>query len=391
MKRNKVLYFTIVALGRTDNGGGLICRHHAQRIAETEDVDLTVCTAGSPERREQERSFADAIGASYKPIDFLDAPRQQGSRWPFLFETDAQTQGHVDGEFGAILDNQGPDILVVDYLYSAAFIPSAFRRSNLHRIIITLNREIAFFKELKRLNGLPEGTSSSTIAELRLFLFEQSIYSRSHHVVALCPEDLPFPRPTMHRAVIRPIFDQKEQRWAGENSRDLFFVGNIGHYPNRLAVEWIVDRLSPALESISSPAVINVIGASADQFGNRQLLSNLRLHGTASNAEVADRFGNCGLFVAPIENNYGSKIKLLDCLSMGTPFAGTEGALSGLPFLAGIPIFDLADPLAAAKLLTTLLHDPAKRRSISSTISGQVEVQLLLQKDAWQAALAAAP
>jgi hypothetical protein len=281
MKRKKVLYFTIVALGRTDNGGGLICRHHAQRIAETADVDLIVCTAGLPERCEQERLFADSIGASYRPIDFSNVPRQQGLRWPFLYEVEAQTQHHVDGKFSAILDSEQPDILVVDYLYSAAFIPSAFRRNNLHRMTITLNREIEFFKELKRLNSLPEGTLSSPIAELRLFLFEQSIYSRSHHVVALCPEDLPFPRPTMRRTVIRPIFNQKEQRWAGENGRDLFFVGNIGHYPNRLAVEWIVDRLSPALESISSPAVVHVIGASPDQLGDRQLLPNIRLHGTA--------------------------------------------------------------------------------------------------------------
>jgi hypothetical protein len=387
MSRKKVIYFTIVALDKADNGGALVCRHHAQRIAEADGVELVVCTAGQPARHERERLFAESIGAIYKPIDFLDRPRRPGSRWPFLYEVEAHTQHHIDGEFGEILDGEQPAILVVDYLYSAAFIPSAFRRKNLRRVTVTLNREVPFVRELKRLNALPPGTSSSPIAEFRLSLFEQSVYSRSHGVVALCPEDLPFPRPAMRRTVVRPIFDPKEQRWAGENSRDLFFVGNAGHYPNRLAVEWIIDHLSPALESISSLAVINIIGASSDQRGDRRPSSNVRFHGTASNDAVIDQFTNCGLFIAPIANNYGSKIKLLDCLSMGTPFAATEGALSGLPFLAGIPTLDLEDPLAAAKLVTALLQEPEKRRSISSYISEQVATQLALQKAAWKAAL----
>jgi hypothetical protein len=387
MQRKKVIYFTIVPLDKADNGGGLVCRLHAQRIAETEDVELIVCTAGQPARHERERLFADSIGALYKPIDFSDGPRQRGPRWPFLYEVEARTQHHIDGEFSGILDSERPDILVIDYLYSAAFIPSAFRRNNLRRVTVTLNREVSFVRELRRLGALPPETSSSPMAELRLALFEQLVYLRSHGVVALCPEDLPFPWPTTRRTVVRPIFDPKEHRWAGENSRDLFFVGNVGHYPNRLAVEWIVGHLSPALESISSPATINIIGASSDPRGDRRPLPNVRFHGTASNDAVMDRFTNCGLFVAPIANNYGSKIKLLDCLSMGTPFAATEGALSGLPFLAGIPKFSLEDPLSAATLVTTLLLEPETRRSISANISGQVASQLVLQKAAWKAAL----
>lgn len=42
----RVLYFTIVDIGRTDNGGGLVCRNHATRIAETPHVSLTICNVG---------------------------------------------------------------------------------------------------------------------------------------------------------------------------------------------------------------------------------------------------------------------------------------------------------------------------------------------------------
>jgi hypothetical protein len=386
MQRKKVIYFTIVALDRTDNGGGLVCRLHTQRIAETENVDLVICTAGPSGRHEQEKLFTDSIGARYVPIDFLNAPQQRPSRWPFLYETEARNQRHVDNEFSVILDSERPDVLVVDYLFSAAFIASAYRRRRLRRVTITQNREVAFYRDLRRLRVVPPDCSSSPIAELRLFLFEQFVYARSH-VVALSPEDLPFPRPKLSRIVIAPVLDQKGQRWVGEDSVEILFVGNIGHYPNRLAVEWIVDHLSPALESISSPAVINIIGASADQLTSSRPLSNVRFHGTTPDMKVSDHFRNCGLFVAPIQNNSGSKIKLADCLALGTPFAATKGALSGLPFLAGIPTLDLEDPLAAATLVTALLLDPEKRRSISRYITDQVATQLVLQKAAWKAAL----
>jgi hypothetical protein len=55
--------------------------------------------------------------------------------------------------------------------------------------------------------------------------------------------------------------------------------------------------------------------------------------------------------MAPIANNYGSKIKLLQCLSLGTPFLATSNALTGLRDLDA-PLIALDDAPAAAAVRT---------------------------------------
>ena len=83
---------------------------------------------------------------------------------------------------------------------------------------------------------------------------------------------------------------------------------------------------------------------------------NVDLLGASTNAAVEDLYQGCALFVAPIANSHGTKIKLLQCLSLGTPFLATNNALTGLCGLE-VPLIDLGDAPAAARLAATVLCD----------------------------------
>jgi len=64
-------------------------------------------------------------------------------------------------------------------------------------------------------------------------------------------------------------------------------------------------------------------------------------------------------------------MKVLECISHGTPFIATPAAMSGLPFMVGIPQIDLARVEQAAQLLVGLVQDPARLRALSRSISDQ--------------------
>jgi hypothetical protein len=376
-----VVYFSRVDLSRVDNGGGLICRNTARRIAQTDGVDLAICCTGPKDQVDRVSTFASSIGAKFVPIAFKE-PNVPDVKNAMMFEREAKAYRHVDEEFSKLIDTVNADTLVVDYLYSAMFIPSAFRCTSLHRITFTLNREVAFARDLRARGLLPD---ASLISELRLFLYEQMIYSKSKTVLALTKKDLPAPRPMTRRIVLPAVFDPKVKRWNGMNSKSLFFVGNVGHYPNKEAVEWIVSKLAPALLNMKSSATIDIIGATHEQISSGVRPSNVRYHGTASYDEAVQKFTDCGLFIAPINNNFGSKIKLLDCLSYGTPFAATPAALSGLPFLSDVPLLlDLKDPVGSAKALDACLNDSAKRASMSSSLANALNDQLAAQARVWE-------
>jgi len=140
-----IVYFTRVDLSRVDNGGGLVCRNHARRIAQTDGIDLTVCCIGPQDQVDRAADFVASIGARFEPIPFAgwvapSAPRAG----KMMLEAEALSQPHIDPAFSEILDRLRPDALVVDYLYSAMYIPSAYRRRGLRRIIVTLNREVEY-------------------------------------------------------------------------------------------------------------------------------------------------------------------------------------------------------------------------------------------------------
>ena len=384
----RVLYFTIVDLGRLDNGGSLVCRNHARRIAETDGIDLTICTFGSASDHQViERDFAHSIGASYHPINPKSAPNRRHSHWPFSHEIRSENQDHVDGEVSELIEILNPELLIVDYFYSALYIPSVFRRSSLRRILITLNREGEFYRNLRKQNALPPDASNSLIAEVRLRILEQRVYSQSDTIVALCREDLPIPWPGVRRRIVRPIFDQRPLRWRGSENRNVFFVGNILHGPNRQAINWIASKLSPALMNVDPSICIDIIGANAEQTGNEGKSANLRFHGPSTMEHTVDLFISCGLFIAPIENAWGSKIKLLDCIAYGTPFLASKAALSGIPSVEGPEIIDLNDPAGTAKALAASINSPQARISMSQSIVSSSVVQMKEQADNWRSVL----
>jgi hypothetical protein len=186
----RVLYFTCVPLGVTTNGGSLVCREHAGRIGAAPGVTLTVCTTGPGAQAAGDAAFAASIGARAVFLPWQDAAPAPRSRWPFLLEASAAAQPHVDAEFVALLADQRPDLLAVDYLPAALFIRRAYQ-TRTRRLTITLNREARFFRDLRRHGLVPADASATLAAELRLAAFEHWVHARSHAVVALARGDLP--------------------------------------------------------------------------------------------------------------------------------------------------------------------------------------------------------
>ncbi|MET0195184.1 MAG: glycosyltransferase [Hyphomicrobiaceae bacterium] len=370
----RVLYFTIVDIGRVDNGGGLVCRNHATRIAETPNVELTICNVGPAAQRSGSEAFARQIGAGVRFIELDPNARQPEIDEAFMFEREAAAQTRVHRDVEQVIDAVRPDVVVVDYLFSALYAPAIYRRRDLRRITITLNKESRFYKELLASTG-----AEPTFKKIaRLWRYEQSIYARSHVVVANNRLDVA-PYPWLKRVVIAPIFERGVQSWHG-GVGNLFFVGNANHFPNRQAIEWLCFMFAPELGKQSAARIV-IVGAVVDDLPSG-VPGNIDLLGTSTKEAVEELYRGCGLFIAPIGNSHGTKIKLLQCLSLGTPFLATRNALTGLRGLDA-PLIDLDDAPAAAKMAADLLDDRGRRIALSERLHAYRSQGLEAQRQAW--------
>lgn len=201
------------------NGGALCCRNHVRRLAEDPAIDLLVCVTGPEHEDDPNRQAVVSLGAEFVFLPYehaadrrLSLSRRIWRRLPFLFEASAVAQPHVDEVFMRLVRTVRPDVVVVNYLPSASFVPSVYSAA-VRRVTITLNQETNYYRELGRLGTLPPGASDSSLAVRRLWHFERRVYRRSDAVVALTEADLPaWPGRPRVRVVIPPVFDPQPRR-----------------------------------------------------------------------------------------------------------------------------------------------------------------------------------
>lgn len=387
----RAVYVTIVEAGHSNNGGSIVCRQHIEQLASLSNIDLSVCLIGPADTLDAGEQFAASLGCKCYTIPFGDTHKHRSVfptrlAWglaalcPLPFEVAALTSTETNAKFKTLCELLKPEIIIIEYLFSALFIPSAFEMKA-RRILITQNREADFFKQALKIRPYSIRAFRSWLGISRLRLFEDWAYSQSSIIVALSAGDLPRRRANRLDLIIRPILDHRKPRWSDSGSDELFFVGNAAHYPNYLAMRWLCEKFSPELAIRKPSAVIRIIGATAEEVPKRWRQPNISFDGTGTKEQVLDRLTNCAFLIAPIQNDYGSKIKILECLAHGTPTFGTKEAYSGLDAYEGLPIFALDNPSEAAQLATELLSDRTRLSTISAQAMAIVD-RMKIQSDA---------
>jgi len=385
--RQRVILFATVVPLDTSSGGTIVCREHVHRIVGTPNSDIHIfahpgsSSCGSAD-------FAASLGATFHPIEFSALPDERPiSGHPFSMERLAMLNPLIDLRFRELVAEIRPDVIVLDYLFTALFLPSAFY-SWVPVVLVTQNREQEFFHDQRKLGRVGPGAANSKLAEWRLGRFENQVQAMSDHIVVLSSHDIPRDRQQAARTtVIEPMLEENAQKWHDEGRTNVFFVGNVNHYPNFAAVQWLCESFAPALATYAPRARITIIGAEPTEAPETWKQPNVDLLGRSTAEEVLRQFTGCGLFIAPIENSFGSKIKILEALAYATPLLATAEALTGVPGSEGIPLFSLDDPKGAGQLAAGLLQQPEKLKELSSLMDNIRNINLSRSRAAWPALL----
>jgi glycosyltransferase involved in cell wall biosynthesis len=409
----RVMILLMADFTNMEHGGTMWAMNFLQTLAEAENLRLTVVTFGPERVRDANDRTVKSLGLDHIFIPMRPEPVGDASTLPgrlakmvrgtvtvalekyyFLWEREARRQHHIDAEVTRIVAGIQPDVLVIGYLFLSLFVPSIFKM-DIPRCVITANNEREFHRQLRSQGG-PVGTQwhqrlgrwlfrhGNGLANRRVSVFERRVYESCEGVGALTRTDLPEDLPaSIEQAIIPPILTQNELQWRYHSTRAAFFVGRISYYPNRLAIEWLCTRLAPELERLDAGVRINIIGAEPAEVPAHWVRPNINLMGASTREEVIHQMTTADLFIAPIANNFGAKLKLAECISHGMPFLATLTAMSGLPFLRSMPQISLEDPPAAARHLVEYVDDPGRLAQLSESILAQTRAARALQVREW--------
>lgn len=150
-----------------------------------------------------------------------------------------------------------------------------------------------------------------------------------------------------------------------EQSLGVVFAGNMSWYPNASAMLFFAEKVWPALREEVPGVSMDVIGGNPPS----QLVALaakdplIRVHGFVP--DVRPYLDRAAVYVCPITDGGGTKLKILDALAMGKALVSHPIACEGIEVEDGQHLLFARDPEEFVSKIALLLRDPERRRTLA--------------------------
>lgn len=150
-----------------------------------------------------------------------------------------------------------------------------------------------------------------------------------------------------------------------ETPLSLVFAGNLSWYPNTAAMLFFADHIWPALKKEQPGASIDIIGGNPPPRLTALAAQDkdFRVHGYVP--DVRPYLGRAALYVCPIMDGGGTKLKILDALAMGKTIVAHPIACEGIQVRDGHDVVFARDAGEFVRRIVSLLADQQRRARIS--------------------------
>lgn len=153
----------------------------------------------------------------------------------------------------------------------------------------------------------------------------------------------------------------------------LVFAGRYSAYTNRRALLFLADEIWPMLQRECPNVRIDIVGAdpptSVVELGRRD--TRFRVHGFVD--DVRTYLDAAAIYICPIRDGGGTKLKVLDALAMGIPLIADPIACEGIGVVEGETVLYASSPTEYVTQVKRLLADGALRQRMSGAARRLVE------------------
>jgi len=142
----------------------------------------------------------------------------------------------------------------------------------------------------------------------------------------------------------------------------LIFIGGQEWYPNRDAMEYFANEIWPDLSRRNPHVEFNLIGGNPSEsvVAASQRDSRFNVHGFVE--DIHSYMNRANVYVCPIRDGGGTKIKILDALAMGKAIVAHPLAVEGIDVTAGKSVLLARTPEEFIKAIEDVLRDDELRR-----------------------------
>ncbi len=145
----------------------------------------------------------------------------------------------------------------------------------------------------------------------------------------------------------------------------LLFCGRLDQLANKGAITFFFNSIWPQLADRIKEIEIDVVGKNPPAWLRELSQRDSRVHVPGFVDDVRPYFQKATIFVCPITDGGGTRLKILDALAMGVPIVSTTFAASGLALRDGTHLLIADTPETIIGQIIRLLGDAALRRRLA--------------------------
>ena len=141
----------------------------------------------------------------------------------------------------------------------------------------------------------------------------------------------------------------------------IIFAGTLSWYPNRQAVDFLAREIWPRLKAAAPKSSVDIVGANPPaellELGRRD--PDFRVHGFVD--DVRTYLDRASVYVCPITDGGGTKLKILDALAMGKAIVADPIACEGIDVTDGVDVVFASRPEEYVSAIRRLFSDREER------------------------------
>lgn len=240
-----------------------------------------------------------------------------------------------------------------DYLDVCAPLPVVLTEHNVESVLLRRRVE----NESNALRKLYLGYQCG-----KLERYEARVCRSANHVIAVSELDAEHIRELSGQPQITTITNGVDTEYfrdtgAEPRAHSLVFVGGLTWFPNHDAIRYFAEQILPLVAREIPDVTLTVVGKNPDDKAIREVSANPRIRLAGLVDDVRPSISQAAAYVVPLRIGGGTRLKILDALSMQKPLISTAVGCEGLDVRSGEHLLVADAPEEFAKQVVRVLRD----------------------------------
>lgn len=275
----------------------------------------------------------------------------------------------VQEEVDLLLKNNKIDAVICDRLTETLYILK--RQIRAFKVYSTHNIEYLIVQRFSELTTNIFKKMASLLEYKRTMRYERNVWRSFNFAIAVSETDKNIMSKFMHPQHVFVIPNGIDTEYFKSKSNDsvpfsIIYTGQMGWYPNEDAVVYFKDKIYPLIKKEIPTLKFYIVGSNTSDKVKKLGVGDSNIEITGRVDDIRTCIEKAAVCVVPLRIGSGTRIKILEALSMQKPVVSTHIGCEGLDVTDEENILIADEPNKFADKLITLLKDGVMRQRLGS-------------------------